>query len=275
MDDNELRIDKLKIKSLRYTLMELREINYLKRNGKPIPPSLKYKRCDDFEVCEILPKTPIVVFPDKEIIDESSELPSISQRIRKKKIIIKNNEKEKEDEDAKNNLNAIDSSPNDTIKTAKKINDTLNSNKNDEKTFEGDNILNLIRTTINKRNSYNMSKINEIKEANSSSLTEKGENKTKNNENEENDNNIGNMIKLHKMNTPKFMKNAQIGNNNDSESCDNEYNDDSQISSSNSQDSSSEDKKVRQISDKIKIDKSESSKDSNSQNISSKSDVDN
>ena len=41
---------KIKIKPLRYTLMELRKMNYLKRRGKPIPLELLNKPFEDFDV---------------------------------------------------------------------------------------------------------------------------------------------------------------------------------------------------------------------------------
>ena len=44
------QIAKIKIKPLRYTLMELREMNYLKRKGKPIPSELLNKPFEDFDV---------------------------------------------------------------------------------------------------------------------------------------------------------------------------------------------------------------------------------
>ena len=47
-DINQLA--KIKIKPLRYTLMELREMNYLKRKGKPIPKELLNKPFEDFDV---------------------------------------------------------------------------------------------------------------------------------------------------------------------------------------------------------------------------------
>ena len=44
------KIAKIKIKPLRYTLMELREMNYLKRKGKKIPVELLNKPFEDFDV---------------------------------------------------------------------------------------------------------------------------------------------------------------------------------------------------------------------------------
>ena len=41
---------KLKIKPMRYTLMELRKINYLTRNGLPIPDELKNKQYEDLPI---------------------------------------------------------------------------------------------------------------------------------------------------------------------------------------------------------------------------------
>ena len=49
--DNDInQLAKIKIKPLRYTLMELREMNYLKRKGKPIPKELLNKPFEDFDV---------------------------------------------------------------------------------------------------------------------------------------------------------------------------------------------------------------------------------
>ena len=49
--ENDLKkLAKIKIKPLRYTLMELREMNYLKRKGKPIPKELLNKPFEDFDV---------------------------------------------------------------------------------------------------------------------------------------------------------------------------------------------------------------------------------
>ena len=49
--ENEIhKIAKIKIRPLKYTLMELREINYYKRRGKPIPVELLSKHFEDFDV---------------------------------------------------------------------------------------------------------------------------------------------------------------------------------------------------------------------------------
>ena len=49
-NNNDFQMAKIKIKPLRYTLMELREMNYLKRKGKPIPVELLKKPFEDFEI---------------------------------------------------------------------------------------------------------------------------------------------------------------------------------------------------------------------------------
>ena len=49
-NNEDFKIAKIKIKPLRYTLMELREMNYLKRKGKPIPIELLKKPFEDFEI---------------------------------------------------------------------------------------------------------------------------------------------------------------------------------------------------------------------------------
>ena len=50
MNSGANQIAKIKIKPLRYTLMELRQINFLKRKGKPIPVDLLNKPFEDFDV---------------------------------------------------------------------------------------------------------------------------------------------------------------------------------------------------------------------------------
>ena len=48
--EDEKNIAKIKIKPLRYSLMELREMNFLKRKGRPIPAELLNKPFEDFDV---------------------------------------------------------------------------------------------------------------------------------------------------------------------------------------------------------------------------------
>ena len=274
MNGKEHKIAKLKIKSLRYTLMELREINYLKRNGKPIPPSLKFKRCDDFEICETSPKKhPIIVFPGKEIIDEKSELHSSSNFDKIKKVTFTSPGRKKEI--SKSNLFKSDefsSEIKNSIKSEKKI-DITNSNKN-TKTIEDDNIINLIRSTINNQGSSsdNMAKINESKEINS--LTEKNESKfesqMKNNENDEISKSNAEIVKLRLMKTPNYISSSNILNSNISK---NSSISNSEINSSNSK-NSSEDIKEESINDKSSKNKSESSDIISSDNVSiAKNDV--
>ena len=53
--------NKLKIHPLRYTLMELRKINYLKRNNLPIPAELKNRKFEHFPFDETkLKKKPVI-----------------------------------------------------------------------------------------------------------------------------------------------------------------------------------------------------------------------
>lgn len=61
---------KLRIKPIKYTLMELRKINYCKRKGIPVPQELLDKKFEDFAIEEKAkpPQQPLVLkLEDKEI----------------------------------------------------------------------------------------------------------------------------------------------------------------------------------------------------------------
>ena len=121
MNSETNQIAKIKIKPLRYTLMELREINFLKRKGRPIPPELLNKPFEDFDVGNKLKpkKEPIPKIVEiKENKDESSDL---SNTIKEQEQ--KNLDNNKIDEKKKNDSESKKSSSN--------ANDNDNGNDND------------------------------------------------------------------------------------------------------------------------------------------------
>lgn len=211
MDDKNLKNDKLKIRSLRYTLMELREINYLKRNGKPIPDRLRYKRCDDFEVCPILPRKGVGFkkFEEKnEVIDETPEEKLVSSN--KKINSLKNFENEKENTNFKSS-DLINKTQKSFFN--KRNNREVHHNKRNIEDNKGDNILNLIKTTVNNDISYNIV-MNEIKERveEECCFTPCINSRTKNSNIEliDKDNQKNSIIKLNTMNSKNEKNENQI-----------------------------------------------------------------
>ena len=97
------QIANIKIKPLRYTLMELREINFLKRKGRPIPPKLLNKPFEDFDVGNELKskKANISKTNIEEIKENNNESSDLSNTIKQKENT-ENEIDEKKNNDSKN-----------------------------------------------------------------------------------------------------------------------------------------------------------------------------
>ena len=91
---------KLKIHPLRYTLMELRKINYLKRNNLPIPSELKNKKFEHFDVDESMFKKKPAVVTSKRISQpiQTTVIKTKGKKKIVKKVIIEEEIEESDDD---------------------------------------------------------------------------------------------------------------------------------------------------------------------------------
>ncbi len=95
--ENEVnKLAKLKIKPLRYTLMELREINYLKRKGKPIPTQLLNKPFEDFELTNQINAKKSNTIKIEEIKEDQKESSNLSSSNNSNVLSKSNNKNQKE-----------------------------------------------------------------------------------------------------------------------------------------------------------------------------------
>ena len=95
--ENEVnKLAKLKIKPLRYTLMELREINYLKRKGKPIPTQLLNKPFEDFDVTNQINTKKSKTMRILEIKEDQKESSNLSSSNNSNALSKSNNKSQKE-----------------------------------------------------------------------------------------------------------------------------------------------------------------------------------
>ena len=95
--ENEVnKLAKLKIKPLRYTLMELREINYLKRKGKPIPTQLLNKPFEDFELTNQINAKKSNTIKIEEIKEDQKESSNLSSSNNSNALSKSNNKSQKE-----------------------------------------------------------------------------------------------------------------------------------------------------------------------------------
>ena len=95
--ENEVnKLAKLKIKPLRYTLMELREINYLKRKGKPIPTQLLNKPFEDFDVTNQINTKKSKTMRILEIKEDQKESSNLSSSNNSNVLSKSNNKSQKE-----------------------------------------------------------------------------------------------------------------------------------------------------------------------------------